>query len=78
MNTDCKKSVKCGKCTDSIETLKKLCNEEAAKLASTIEIPVRSVVEVLFWTADIPELICIGRFSKDISGSTMYQLDFSE
>ncbi len=71
------KSVKCGKSTDSIETLTKLCNEEAAKLAATMEVPAQSVEEVAFWIEDIPELICVGKFSRDASGSVVYQLDFS-
>ena len=71
------KSVKCGKTTDSIETLTKLCNEEAAKLAATLEVPAQSVEEVAFWTEDNPELICIGKFSKDASGALVYRLDFS-
>ena len=76
-NYNQEKSVKCGKTTDSIETLTKLCNEEAAKLAATIKNSTQSIEEVAFWTEDIPELICIGKFSKDANGSVVYQLDFS-
>ena len=71
-------TVKCGKVTDSIEHLKSLCEAEAAKLATTIEIPEQSVVSVPFWTSDIPELICTGIFSKDIKGTIRFELDFSE
>ena len=71
-------SIKCGKHTDSFEKLAILCKEEANKLSETIEISDLEVVSVPFWTAVIPELICIGRFSRDASGSIVYELDFSE
>lgn len=37
-----------------------------------------SKVEVSFWTEDVPELICVGTFSKKRDGSVSYRLDFSE
>lgn len=77
-NYNCDKSVRCGKTTDDVKTLTKLCNDEAAKLALSIEIPDQIGVEVSFWTKDRPELICIGKYSKDVNGSIIYELDFSE
>lgn len=77
-NDNGRKSVKCGKTTDSIKTLTKLCNDEAAKLALSIKVPNQSVVEVSFWTEDFPELICVGKYSKDANDSVTYELDFSK
>ena len=71
-------SIKCGKVSDSFETLEKLCNAEADRLSKTIEIPDNTTVRVPFWTKDFPELICIGYFKKDENGNVSYQLDDSE
>lgn len=70
--------VHCGKVTDSMETLETLCCEEAEKLLATLEVPEKGSVEVPFWTEDFPELIAVGKFSRDKSGKVIYELDFSE
>ena len=77
-NYSSKISVHCGKTTDGIKKLKALCEEEAAKLATTIDIPSQSTVSVPFWTSDHSELICVGKFKKNEEGTVVYELDFSE
>ena len=70
-------SIKCGKTTDSFEKLQMLCKEEAEKLLETIEIS-NQTISVSFWTSDIPELICVGNFSRETSDLIRYELDFSQ
>jgi hypothetical protein len=72
--------VRCGKTTDSMETLEKICKEEAEKLAKTIELAEGDAISVPFWTPGpgFPELIGVGVFSRDKSGKIVYELDFSE
>ena len=71
-------SINCGKTTNSFEELKILCQKEAEQLSKTIEISQQEIISVPFWTSDFPELICIGNFKKDDSGSTIYDLNFTE
>lgn len=72
--------VRCGKNTDSMETLEKICKQEAEKLVKTIELAEGDAVSVPFWTLGpgFPELIGVGVFNRDESGSIAYELDFSE
>lgn len=63
-----------GSVNDNMEKLEKLCNEKAKQMAKTI----KKDSEVPFWTADIPELICIAKFNKKEDGSFAYTLDFSQ
>lgn len=55
-----------------------LCKKEADKLLKTIDVSSQSTISVAFWTVDIPELICIGNFSKEKDGGVRYDLDFSQ
>lgn len=63
-------AIHCGKNTDSMEKLEKICKEEAEKLVSTLELAEGDAVSVPFWTSgpDFPELICVGKFKRDESG----------
>ena len=70
-------TVHCGYADDSFEKLKSLCESEAEKICSRIEIG-GEPVEIAFWTEDFPELICVGVFSKGENGLVKYELDFSE
>lgn len=71
-------SIECGKTTNSFEELQMLCKEEAEKISKSIDISNQEAISVPFWTSDFPELICVGKFSRDESGSIVYELDFSE
>ncbi|MCL1937044.1 MAG: hypothetical protein FWF52_01445 [Candidatus Azobacteroides sp.] len=71
-------SIECGKTTDSFNKLEMLCKKEAKKLSETIEIPNLEVISVTFLTSDIPEVICVGGFSRSESGLIVYELDFSQ
>lgn len=71
-------SVNCGKVTDSFEKLQELCEEEAAKLATKLDIEAGTDKVVAFWTKGFPELIGEGRFYRKDDGSVAYDLDFSE
>lgn len=79
-NQQSKLSIHCGSNTDSMEKLANLCEQEAEKMLSTIEIPENEVVSVPFWVQEpgFPELICVGKFKRDESGKVVYELDFSE
>ena len=65
-----------GKVSDSMEKLTKLCNEKATKIAKTMRI--ENDIEISFWTADIPELICVAKFSKAAGNNVTFSLDFSQ
>ena len=69
-------AIQSGKTTDSMEKLTKLCEQEAEKMLSTIEIPENEIVSVQ--EPGFPELICVGKFKRDESGKVIYELDFSE
>ena len=71
-------SISCGKTTDSFEKLQKLCRDEAEKLSKTITISNQGKISVPFWTSDFPELIGVGKFRRNESGSIVYTLDFAE
>lgn len=51
-------AIQSGKTTDSMEKLTKLCEQEAEKMLSTIEIPENEIVSVPFWvkSPDSPNL----------------------
>lgn len=68
------KQVTVGKVSDSMEKLEKLCKKKAEKMVKTMT----ADAEVSFWTADIPELICIAKFCKGGDGNYNYTLDFSQ
>lgn len=74
-----KKIIKCGKNSDSLETLETLCRKEADKLLSSIEIKDEKV-SVPCWTDGLgfAELICVVVFQKNENGKTVYELDFTE
>ena len=73
-------TVRCGKTTDSMEKLERICMEEAEKLSKTIELPEGNAISVPFWASEpgFPELICVGKFSRNETGKVVYELDFSE
>ena len=60
------------------EESEEICREEAEKLLATLDVPEGRQVEVPFWTKDFPELIAVGKFSRDKSGKVIYELDFSQ
>jgi len=72
-------SIQCGKTTDSLLILQKLCADKAIELSKTIEITDQDKeVSVPFWTTDIPELIGVAYFKKSITGNFLTKIDFSE
>lgn len=77
MKTNQEIEVNCGKTNDSFEKLKRLCEIEAEKICLEIDV-VSNSFEIPFWTEDIPELICVGKFYKGENGVVRYDLDFSE
>lgn len=72
-----KLSIKCGKVSDSIETLKRICDIEATKLKNELVIENGKSLTVPFWTSDVQELICTGVFKNNGNGEITYELDFS-
>jgi len=72
-------SIQCGKTTDDLLNLQKLCAEKAIELSKTIEIADKDKeVSVPFWTTDIPELIGVAYFQKVKAGNFLAKIDFSE
>ena len=69
---------KCGSVKDEFDMLTTLCEKEAHKLCSKLDIKPNSTVEVSFWTKDFPELICVGKFTADEDGNITFVLDYSE
>lgn len=69
-------SIVCGKTTNSFEDLQKMCQEEAEKLTKSITITNEEIISVPFWTSDFPELIGVGKFSRNESGSIVYTFNF--
>ena len=72
------KQIKCGKVRDGFEALTTLCEKEAQKLCSQLDIQANTTVEVSFWTKDFPELIGVGRFTSDENRNITFVLDYSE
>ena len=72
------KQIEVGNVSDNIETLEKLCNEKAEQMAKTMTVNDGETQEITFWTGDLPELICVGKFVKGSDGKTTYELDFSQ
>lgn len=72
-------AIECGKESDSLERLEKLCNAEAERLLPTLDVPDETTVEVPCWTAGLgfAELIGVEKFSKDANGKITYELDSS-
>lgn len=72
------KQIKCGKVRDGFEALATLCEKEAQKLCTQLDIQPNTTVEVSFWTKDFPELIGVGKFTADENRNITFVLDYSE
>ena len=72
------KQIKCGKVKDGFDVLTTLCEKEAQKLCSQLDLQANTTVEVSFWTKDSPELIGVGKFTADEKGNITFVLDYSE
>ena len=73
-----KTAINCGFSTDGLKILKQLCEVEAEKYLEKIDFSKNDTVLIPFWTTDIPELICVGKFYKNEEGVATYTLDFSQ
>ncbi len=67
-----------GSVWDSTKALHIMCNDEANELIKYVELRDGEELEVVFWTEDIPELICIAKISKNEFGLPVYTLDYSQ
>ena len=72
------KQNKCGKVRDGFDALTSLCEKEAQKLCTQLDIQPNTTVEVSFWTKDFPELIGVGKFTADENRNITFVLDYSE
>ena len=72
------KQIKCGKVRDGFDALTSLCEKEAQKLCTQLNIQPNTTVEVSFWTKDFPELIGVGKFTADENRNITFVLDYSE
>lgn len=70
-------SVALGSVKDSFDTLKSMCNDKSVELLKSIELNHGEVMEVVFWTEDIPELIGVSTFTKNENGLLSYSFDES-
>ena len=64
--------------SDDFEYLKSLCYKKSEEKKDEIQKSTLSCVEISFWTEDIPELICIGKFWRNKEDKIIYELDFSQ
>lgn len=71
-------AINCGISTDGLKKLKQLCEVEAEKYLEKIDFSNNDMFVIPFWTTDIPELICVGKFYKNKEGVATYTLDFSQ
>ncbi len=71
--------IKCGKNSDSLEKLEKLCLVEAERLLPSIELK-NGKASVPCWTdePEVAELIGVINYSKDNNGNVVYEIDCSE
>lgn len=68
----------CGKNTDSVEVLKRKCEDTARNMLRMLNIPPKSEVIIPFYTYDNPEkLICNGYFKNLCNGKISYHLDYT-
>lgn len=70
--------IKCGKVQDGFDVLTTLCEKEAQKLCSQLNLQPNTTIEIPFWTKDIPELIGIGKFTADEKKKVTFVLDYSQ
>lgn len=73
-----KMSIKIGNVTDSIESLKIMCNDKSVELLKSIELKNGEELEVEFWTKKIPEIIGVAKFTKDESDQISFSIDYSQ
>lgn len=78
MRTNSELEIYCGNVDDNFDTLKKVCEAEASKLSVSLSVKSGEILEIPFWTDDIPELICVGKFFLSDNGCVKYDLDFSQ
>lgn len=70
-------SIGIGSVNDSFESLQVMCNDKSNELIKSVDLNAGEEMEVVFWTADIPELICVSKITKSESGMLSYQLDYT-
>lgn len=71
-------SFRIGNVWNSLKDLNIMCNDKANEIIKYVELDDGEELEVVFWTEDIPELICIAKISKNEFGLPMYTLDYSQ
>lgn len=70
-------NITCGKVSQTFEKLQQVVKNKAEELSASIDLAEGEKKEFAFWTADFPELIGVGKFSK-VDGIITYELDYSE
>lgn len=70
-------SISIGSVEDSFSSLKLLCNDKANEIIKSIELETGEDMEIVFWTADFPELIGVAKVIKNRDGLVSYTLDYS-
>lgn len=71
-------SIGIGSVKDSHESLITMCKDKSVELLKTINLGDSEVMEVVFWTDDIPELIGHSLFTKNEAGLLMFTFDVSQ
>lgn len=69
-------SISLGSVCDEFEALKAKCNDKAIELLDSIDLTQGEILEVVFWTADCPELIGVATFTKNDAGYTTFSIDY--
>lgn len=70
-------SIGIGSVNDSFKSLQVMCNDKSNQLIKSVDLNAGEEMEVVFWTADIPELICVSKITKSESGMLSYRLDYT-
>lgn len=71
-------TIKIGSVKDSFMSLKTMCNDKSVELQKTLQLNNEDKLDVVFWTADIPELIGISTFTKNKDGLISFNLNCDE
>ncbi len=65
-----------GNLTNSVESLKQLCNDKSIELLKRIKLNDDNKIDVVFWCEH--ELLGVSHFTKDENGNLMFTLDFTD
>ena len=66
-----------GSISDTKESLTIKCHDKSIEILKSINLQQHENQNVVFWTSDIGELICVAKFRANDAGMVSYSLDFT-